>query len=72
VVVWATRWDESGRIAQVRSYVDSYITTMVIYENEVWSNSSWRDNKPFYQPGPLGMPNLTEYLGYDPNTDLPP
>lgn len=68
IVVWATKWDKNGKIEKVRSYVDSYITTMVIHENEIWSNSSWRDVKTGYIAGPYGMPNLTNYLGYDPNT----
>lgn len=65
VVVWATRWDpDDKRVRQVRTYVDSGWTTTAILGNEASTNASWRDTRTDFIPGPYGMPNLTEILGF--------
>ncbi|PYI09481.1 hypothetical protein BO78DRAFT_415756 [Aspergillus sclerotiicarbonarius CBS 121057] len=53
--IWATQWDTDGMVVQVRSYVDAWSTTMIIHENEDWSDSSWLTNRTTYMPGPNGV-----------------
>ncbi|PWY81730.1 hypothetical protein BO94DRAFT_587433 [Aspergillus sclerotioniger CBS 115572] len=53
--IWATRWDTEGKVVQVRSYVDGWVTAMIIHENEDWSDSNWLVNRTEYMPGPNGV-----------------
>ena len=72
VVVWATRWDETPRVVQARTYVDSRFTTDAILQNEASTNSSWRDVRTGYIPGPGGFPNISKEWGFTNADDAPP
>ena len=63
---WMTRWNEQGMIVQARAYLDSELVAKVVMENEITSNSTFSTPRLCIQPGPGGIPNLTDVLGYQP------
>lgn len=63
---WNTRWNTDGMIVQARAYLDSYLVAKVINENERELNSTFSTPRLCVEPGPGGLPNLTDVLGYQP------
>lgn len=61
-----TRWNTDGMIVQGRAYLDSALVAKVVQENERQSNSSYLTPRLCVEPGPGGLPNLTDALGYNP------
>jgi hypothetical protein len=55
--VWVTRWRD-GKIHQVRTYIDAQETTLLLYQNENWTNSTTHTDHTTYLPGPRGMPDM--------------
>nr|ULT85506.1 maleidride dimerizing cylcase [Wicklowia aquatica] len=49
--VWVTRWRD-GKIHQVRTYIDAQETTLLLYQNENWTNSTTHTDHTTYLPGP--------------------
>ncbi|KAL2000997.1 hypothetical protein VTN02DRAFT_2356 [Thermoascus thermophilus] len=55
--VWVTRWKD-GRIVQARTYIDAQETTLILYQNEDWTNSTTHTDHQKFLPGPRGMPDM--------------
>ncbi|KAL2004494.1 hypothetical protein VTN00DRAFT_3466 [Thermoascus crustaceus] len=53
--VWVTRW-EDGKMVEVRTYVDADDVSRMLFDNEIWSNSSTFTEHDDFMPGPAGMP----------------
>ncbi|KAL2002552.1 hypothetical protein VTN02DRAFT_6501 [Thermoascus thermophilus] len=53
--VWVTRWDD-GKMVEVRTYVDADDVSRMLFDNEIWSNSSTSTEHDDFMPGPAGMP----------------
>ena len=56
---------------QVRTYVDSTKVMQILHENEYWWNSTRDTDHREFEPGPAGMPNLTELEQLLPEKDRP-
>jgi ketosteroid isomerase-like protein len=48
---WSTRWDEMGRIVEVRAYVDSALVTRVITQNEPVTDSDFMTERSVIYDG---------------------
>nr|ANF07282.1 ketosteroid isomerase-like protein [Paecilomyces fulvus] len=55
--VWVTKWVD-GKMAEVRTYIDGPETTRILFENELWTNSSTETDHLDFIPGPKGMPDM--------------
>lgn len=58
VNVWVTKWQD-GRMVEVRTYMDAPETQRILYENELWTNSTTETDHKEFVPGPVGMPDET-------------
>lgn len=57
--VWVTKW-EDGKMIEVRTFIDGPVTTRILYENEIWTNSSTDTDHLEFLPGPRGMPDMDD------------
>ncbi|KAI0440610.1 hypothetical protein F4803DRAFT_552898 [Xylaria telfairii] len=48
---WSTRWDEMGKIAEVRAYVDSALVTRVITQNEPATDANYLTERKIIYDG---------------------
>ena len=69
--VWVTRWSQHEQMIEVRTYVDSTKVTQILHENEIWWNATRFTDHTEFEPGPAGMPNLTELEQLMPEGDRP-
>ena len=60
---WMTRWNAKGQIVQVRAYLDSALVARVVMENEASTNSTFTTVRNTIEPGPGGVPDLSDILG---------
>lgn len=56
---------------EVRTYVDSTITIQMLRDNEVWTNATSDTDRPDFEPGPAGMPDLAALEQLMPEKDRP-
>ena len=71
VNVWVTRWSQHEQMIEVRTYIDSTRVSQMLHENEIWWNATRYTDHTEFEPGPAGMPNLTELEQLMPEDDLP-
>ncbi|KAL2002557.1 hypothetical protein VTN02DRAFT_6506 [Thermoascus thermophilus] len=56
---WVTKW-EDGKMIEVRMFIDGPVTTRILHENEIWTNSSTDTDHREFIPGPRGMPDMDD------------
>ena len=58
-----TRWNAKGQIVQVRAYLDSALVARVVMDNEASTNATFTTVRNTLEPGPGGVPDLSDILG---------
>ena len=56
---------------KVRTYIDSTRVSQMLHGNEIWWNATRDTDHTQFEPGPAGMPNLTELEQLMPEGDRP-